>query len=59
MNKDSNPSKPTLSDTTKTTELATNSTVNKNYFIKVMAETSQHSWHIDSGANYIITPDKA
>jgi hypothetical protein len=24
-----------------------------------MAETSQHSWHIDSGASYIIISDKA
>jgi len=60
MNKDSNPSKPTPSDTKETTtELAADSTVNKNYFAKAMAETSQHSWHIDSGASYIITPDKA
>jgi hypothetical protein len=41
------------------TELAANSTVNKSYFVKVMAETSQYSWHIDSGATYIIIPDKA
>jgi hypothetical protein len=33
--------------------------VNKNYFTKAMAETSQHSWHIDSSANYTTTPDKA
>jgi hypothetical protein len=24
-----------------------------------MAETSQHSWHIDNGASYITIPDKA
>jgi hypothetical protein len=33
--------------------------VNKSYFAKVMAETSQYNWHIDSGASYIITSDKA
>jgi hypothetical protein len=66
MNKDLNPSKPSPSDNTKppitstaTTELAADSTVNKSYFAKAMAETSQYSWHIDSGASYIITPDKA
>jgi hypothetical protein len=64
MNKDLNPSKPTPSDNTKpqttaTTELAADSTVNKSYFTKAIAETSQYSWHIDSGANYTITPDKA
>jgi hypothetical protein len=59
MNKDLNLSKPTPSDTTKTTELTADSTVNKNYFIKVMTETSQHSWYIDSSASYIIIPDKA
>jgi hypothetical protein len=66
MNKDLNPSKPSPSDNTKppttstaTTELAADSTVNKSYFTKAMAETSQYSWHIDSGATYTITPDKA
>jgi hypothetical protein len=66
MNKDSSPSKPLSSDNTKppttstaTTELAADSTVNKNYFTKVMVETSQHSWHIDSGASYTIISDKA
>jgi hypothetical protein len=66
MNKDSNPSKPLPSDNTKpptistaTTELAADSTVNKSYFAKAMAETSQYSWHIDSGASYITIPDKA
>jgi hypothetical protein len=44
----SNPSKPSPSDNTKpqttaTTELAADSTVNKNYFAKAMAETSQYS----------------
>jgi hypothetical protein len=48
INKDLNPSKPTPSDNTKpqttaTTELAADSTVNKSYFTKAMAETSQHS----------------
>jgi hypothetical protein len=33
--------------------------VNKSYFAKTIAETSQHNWHIDSGANYTTTPDKA
>jgi hypothetical protein len=66
MNKDSNPFKPLPSDNTKlpiistaTIELAADSTVNKSYFTKVMAETSQHSWHIDSGAIYTIIPNKA
>jgi hypothetical protein len=66
MNEDLNPSKPLSSDNTKPpitstamTELAADSTVNKNYFAKVMTETSQYNWHIDSGATYIITPDKA
>ena len=64
MNKDSNPFKPISSNNTKphttaTTELAADSTVNKSYFAKAMAETSQHSWHIDSGASYTIIPDKA
>jgi hypothetical protein len=50
INKDSNPSKPLPSDNTKppttstaTTELTANSTVNKSYFAKAMAETSQHN----------------
>jgi hypothetical protein len=66
MNNNSNLSKSLLSDNTKlptistaTTELAADGIVNKNYFAKVMTETSQYSWHIDSGATYIITPDKA
>jgi hypothetical protein len=66
MNKDLNPFKPSPSDNTKppttstaTIELAADSTVNKSYFAKVIAETSQYSWHIDSGATYIIIPDKA
>jgi hypothetical protein len=65
MNKDSSPFKLLLSDNTKppkistaTTELAADSIVNKSYFTKVMVETSQHSWHIDSGASYITIPDK-
>jgi hypothetical protein len=45
MNKDLNPSKFSPSDNTKpqitaTTELAADSTVNKSYFAKVMAESS-------------------
>jgi hypothetical protein len=66
MNKDLNPFKPLSSDNTKlpiistaTTELAADSTVNKSYFVKAMAETSQHNWHIDSNAIYITIPDKA
>jgi hypothetical protein len=64
MNKDSNFFKPTSSDNTKlhttaTTELAADSIVNKSYFAKAMAESSQYSWHIDSGVTYIIIPDKA
>jgi hypothetical protein len=62
----SNPSKLLSSDNTKlptistaTIELTADNTVNKSYFAKVMAETSQHSWHIDSGASYITIPDKA
>jgi hypothetical protein len=66
INKDSSLSKPIPSDNTKPqiistttkTELAADSIVNKSYFAKAMAETSQHSWHIDSGVSYIITPDK-
>jgi hypothetical protein len=66
MNKDSNLSKSSLSDNTKppiistaTIELAADSIVNKSYFTKAMAETSQYSWHIDSGVSYITAPDKA
>jgi hypothetical protein len=66
MNKDSNFFKSLPSDNTKpptistvTTKLAADSTVNKSYFVKAMAETSQYSWHIDSGVTYIIIPDKA
>jgi hypothetical protein len=67
MNTTSNSSNPTFKlsnppsnkQSTKATELAADSTVNKSYFAKVMAETSQHSWHIDSGATYIIISDKA
>ena len=33
--------------------------MNKSYFIKIMAESSQHNLHIDSGAFYIIILDKA
>jgi hypothetical protein len=64
MNKDLNPFKPLPSDNTKpqitaTIELAADSIVNKSYFVKAIAETSQHNWHIDSSATYITTPDKA
>jgi hypothetical protein len=63
MNKDSNLFKFTFSDNTKpqtaTIELAADNIMNKSYFAKAMAETSQHSWHIDSGASYIIILDKA
>jgi hypothetical protein len=66
MNKDLNLFKPLPSDNTKsptistaTTELAADSIVNKSYFAKAMAESSQYNWHIDSGATYIIIPDKA
>ena len=66
MNKDPDPSKPTPSDNTKpkttsttTTELAADSTVSRSYFTKAIAESNQHSWHIDSGATYSTTPDKA
>jgi hypothetical protein len=62
----SNLSKLSFSDNTKppttstaTTELTADSTVNKSYFTKAMAETSQHNWHIDNDATYITTPDKA
>jgi hypothetical protein len=50
--------KPSITSTA-TTELTADNIVNKSYFTKAMAETSQYSWHIDSGANYIITPNKA
>jgi hypothetical protein len=50
MNKDLSLFKSSLSDNTKpptistaTTELAADNTVNKNYFVKAMVETSQHS----------------
>jgi hypothetical protein len=66
MNKDSSLFKPLSSDNTKlpitstaTIELTADSTVNKSYFAKVIVETSQHSWHIDSSVSYIIIPDKA
>jgi hypothetical protein len=68
MNKDPDSSKSTLSDNTKpktttiftiTTELAADSTVSKSYFAKAIAKSNQHSWHIDSGAIYSTTPDKA
>jgi hypothetical protein len=57
ISKPSNP--PSNKQSTKATELAADSTVNKSYFAKAMAETSQYSWYIDSGATYIIIPDKA
>jgi hypothetical protein len=66
MNKDLSLSKPLSSDNTKLPtistaiiELTADNIVNKSYFAKVMVETSQHSWHIDSGASYTIIPDKA
>jgi hypothetical protein len=50
MNKDSNPSKSLSSDNTKpptistaTIELAADNIVNKSYFAKAIAETSQYS----------------
>ena len=68
MNKDPDPLKSTPLDNTKpkttttfttTTELTADSTVSKSYFTKAIAESNQHSWHIDSGATYSTTPDKA
>jgi hypothetical protein len=48
---------PTIS--TATTELTADNIVNKSYFTKVIVETSQYSWHIDSNASYITILDKA
>jgi hypothetical protein len=50
---------PSNKQSTKATELVADNTVNKSYFVKVMAETSQYSWHIDSSATYTIISDKA
>jgi hypothetical protein len=55
--KPSNPS--SNKQSTKATKLAADSIINKSYFAKVMAETSQYNWHIDSSASYIIISDKA
>jgi hypothetical protein len=41
------------------TKLAADSTVSKSYFVKVMAESNQYSWHIDSGAIYSTISNKA
>jgi hypothetical protein len=66
MNKDLNLFKPLSLDNTKppttstaTTELTADNIVNKSYFAKAMAETSQYNWNIDSGATYITILDKA
>jgi len=56
----SNPtSKPNPSSTTNTTELATSDTAGKSYFAKGAVESSRLTWHIDSGATYTTTPNKA
>jgi hypothetical protein len=44
---------------TKVTELATSEIAGKSFFTKGAAESSQHTWHIDSGANYTTTSNKA
>jgi hypothetical protein len=44
---------------TKVTELATSEITGKSFFAKGAAESSQHTWHIDSGANYTTTSNKA
>jgi hypothetical protein len=59
MNKNPNPSKPTPSNTTDTIELAVENRAGTGYYTKAAIEKSQHTWHIDSGASYTTTPNKA
>jgi hypothetical protein len=57
ISKSSNP--PSNKQFTKVTELVTSEIAGKSFFVKGAAESSQHTWHIDSGANYITTSNKA
>jgi hypothetical protein len=50
---------PSNKQSTKAAELATSEIAGKSFFIKEAAESSQHTWHIDSGANYTTTSNKA
>jgi hypothetical protein len=54
-----NPSSNTNTQPTKETELAISDITGKSFFAKGAIESSQHTWHIDSGATYTITPNKA
>jgi hypothetical protein len=59
-NPTSKPSNPSSNkQSTKATELDTSKIAGKSFFAKEAAESSQHTWHIDSGANYITTSNKA
>ena len=57
--KPSNPPSNTNTQSTKATELATSEIAGKSFYAKGAAESSQHTWHIDSGANYTTTSNKA
>jgi hypothetical protein len=65
MSNSSNPtSKPNSSSNTNTqptkeTELAMSDVAGKSFFAKGAVESSRHTWHIDSGATYTTTPNKA
>jgi hypothetical protein len=54
-----NPSSNTNTQPTKKTELTMSDIADKSFFAKEAVESSQHTWHIDSGATYTITPNKA
>jgi hypothetical protein len=54
-----NPSSNTNTQPTKETELAMSDVAGKSFFAKGAVESSQHTWHIDSGATYTTTPNKA
>jgi hypothetical protein len=54
-----NPSSNTNTQPTKKTELAMSDIAGKSFFAKGAVESSQHTWHIDSGATYTTTPNKA
>ena len=57
ISKPSNP--PSNKQSTKATELTTSKITGKSFFAKGAAESSQYTWHIDSGANYTTTSNKA
>jgi FtsZ-interacting cell division protein YlmF len=44
---------------TKKTELTMSNVAGKSFFAKRAVESSQHTWHIDSGATYTTIPNKA